>query len=475
MKSNLIKNYIYNLSYQMLILFVPLITTPYVSRVLQETNIGKFSFFQSIVSYFVLFGCIGLNLYGQREVAFCKNSIRKRSRVFFELTIIRFVTLSISILAYFLLIVKNSKGFSLYYALFSIELFAAFFDISWFFQGLENFRLQTIRNVFVKIIGTVAIFLFVKTENDLGIYIVCYPLTTLLGNLSMWFYLPKYIRLIGVPLFGITKHIIPALFMFVPQIATSVYVYLDKTMIRLFSDYEQVAFYTQSEKIVKIVLTVVTSLGVVMLSRIANSFSSGDQATIAEYIKKSFRFVFIIAYPCMFGLIAITGDLVPWFFGEGYEQVVPCMRLLSPIVLFIGVSNVIGTQYLLPTNRMKQYTISVCCGLIVNVMLNTVLITPLGSMGAAVATVFAELAVTAVQFVFVRKEFNALQMIKSGKESFVAGAVMGVAVYALSLYLPSTLLSTLIEILFGGIVYILLLFALNERFVFDIAKKFIKG
>lgn len=475
MKSNLIKNYIYNLSYQMLILFVPLITTPYVSRVLQETNIGQFNFFQSIVSYFVLFGCIGLNLYGQREVAFCKDSVKKRSRVFWELTIIRFTTLTISVIAYFLLIVNNSKGFSLYYTLFSIEIFASFFDVSWFFQGLENFRLQTIRNVFVKIIGTVAIFLFVKTENDLGIYIVCYPLTTFIGNLSMWFCLPKYIKRVKTPLFGITKHIVPALIMFVPQIATSVYAYLDKTMIRLFSDYEQVAFYSQSEKIVKIVLTVVTSLGIVMLSRIANSFSSGDQASIVQYIKKSFKFVFIIAYPCTFGLMAISGDMVPWFFGEGYEPVIPCMQILAPIILFIGVSNVIGTQYLLPTNRMKQYTISVCCGLIVNVMLNSVLITRWGAMGAAVATVFAELAVTTVQFIFVRKEFNAIEMLKSGKKSFVAGAVMGIAVYALSLYLPPTFVSTLIEIAAGGILYIILLFALNERFVFDSAKKFLKG
>ncbi len=475
MRSNLIKNYIYNLSYQVLILFVPLVTTPYISRVLQEKNIGMYSFFQSIVSYFLLFGCIGLNLYGQREVAFCKDNVRKRSRVFWELTIIRFTTLGISVIAYFLLIVKNSTGFSLYYSLFSIELFAAFFDVSWFFQGIENFRLQTIRNVIVKLLGTAAIFLFVKTEEDLDIYILCYTVTILIGNLSMWIYLPKYIKRVKTPFFGIAKHIVPALFMFVPQIATSVYVYLDKTMVRLFSDYEQVAFYTQSEKIVKIVLTVVTSLGVVMLSRIANSFSSGDQATIVEYIKKSFRFVFIIAYPCTFGLMAISGDMVPWFFGEGFEAVTPCMILLSPIILFIGVSNVIGTQYLLPTNRMKQYTISVCFGLIVNVLLNTVLIMRWGAMGAAVATVFAELAVTAVQFVFVRKEFNAWEMIKSGWKSFVAGAVMGIAVYALSLYLPQTFVSTIIEIGVGGIIYVLLLFALNERFVFDIAKKFIKS
>ncbi len=477
MKSNLLKNYIYNMSYQLLILIVPVITVPYVSRVLGTENIGLFNFFHSIVSYFVLFGCIGLNLYGQREIAFCKDNVRRRSRVFWELAIIRFVTVTISTIVYIALIVCNSTGYSHYYAIFLIELIAAAFDISWFFQGIEIFKTQAIRNFIVKFLGTAAIFAFVKTEQDLNIYIICFAATNLFGNLILWVQLPRYISRVPIHLFGITKHIIPVLIIFLPQIATSIYAQLDKVMVRLFSDYFQVSYYGQAEKIVKIVMTLVTSLGLVMLSRIATSFSQGNTAAIKEYIQKSFKFLFVIAYPSTFGLMAISYGMVPWFFGEGYDMVAPCMVCLSPIILLIGISNIIGTQFLLPTNRTKQYTLSVVCGLVVNVILNTVLISEfnkfgMGSLGAAVATVCAEATVTLVQFWFVRHEFK-ISIMLLGTKNLIASLIMGISVYWISTKLTVGVLNTIIEVGVGGVIYILILLLLKDRFIFETLKKFL--
>ena len=470
MKNNIVRNYLYNLGYQLLILVVPLVTIPYISRVLGTENIGLFNFFQSIVSYFVLFGCIGLNLYGQREVAFCKDSVFRRSRVFWELQIIRLVTVSLSLLLYYFIIVRNSTGYANYYTIFIIEIVASFFDISWFFQGVENFGMQALRNLITKFLGIFAIFSFVKTEEDLNKYIFWYALTVLVGNLSMWLKLPSYLGRTSIKMFGISKHIIPVFIVFLPQIATSIYAQLDKTMLRVFGNYIEVGYYGQAEKIVKIAVTVTTALGAVMLSRIANTFSSGDNKAVKEYIVNSFKFLFAISYPIMFGIMAISYGMVPWFFGEGYDMVAPCMILLAPIILIIGISNVLGTQYLLPTNRMKEYTVSVSIGLVVNVTCNTFLISKWGCLGAAIATVVAETVVSLVQFFFVRKEFE-LSLLKLGNKNFVCAFIMGLSVFALSWFLDKTFVNTIIEIAVGLVLYILLLVLFKDVLICDILSK----
>ncbi len=473
-KRSIIANYFYNLSYQVLTLLVPLITMPYISRVLGTENVGLFNFFQSVVSYFVLLGCVGMNIYGQREVAFCKNNRSRRTRVFCELMIIRFVTITFSTILYYLVIIRNSTGYSRYYIILLIELLAAFFDISWFFQGVEDFKLQAIRNFITKILGLITIFAFVKTEQDLDIYILFYALTIMIGNISMWFSLPKYLGRTNIQLFGILKHLGPILIMFLPQIATSVYAYLDKIMIRIFLEgmqgYTEVGYYSQAEKITKIVLMVVTSLGLVMLSRVANRFSAGDIKAVNDYIKKSFKFLFIIAYPATFGLMAISNDMIIWFLGEDYARSAPCMMLISPIILLIGISNIIGTQYLLPTNRMKEYTVSVSCGLVVNVVFNSILISRFGCFGAAVSTVLAELAVTAVQFRFVRKEFSP-KILLDGWRCFFASLIMGASVYLISDFTPPTFTSTLIQVSVGVVIYVVMLLILKEPFIYTLLGK----
>ena len=473
MKDKLISNYLYNLCYQALIVITPIITMPYVSRVLGDENIGLYNFFNSMVTYFAIFGCVGLNLYGQREVASCKDNPKKRTRVFLELSIFRIVTLTLSILAYFLLIVKNSTSYSLYYAFFVIELLSNLFDISWFYQGMEEFKIQALRNLIVKILALILIFTYVKTEKDLGLYIICTAGANLVGAMSLWVHLPRYLARTYITAFGITKHIAPALILFVPQIATSIYTHIDKTMIRIFSDYFQVGYYSLSEKIVRIILSLVTALGAVMLSRVADRYAKGDFEGIKQYINKSFKFLFTIAYPVSFGIIAVAPKTIPWFLGDGFEPAVRCTMLLAPIVIFIGISNILGTQFLLPTRRMKEYTVAVSCGLVVNVFMNSVLISTWGCFGAAVATCIGEIVVVFVQFVFVKKDFKA-SVLLLGYKNFIAALIMAVAVYFVIKPMPVKVSTSLIGIAIGVVLYIVLLIVLREKFMFQQIGKFFK-
>ncbi len=460
-RNSVFKNYLYSLSYNLLILFVPMITLPFLSRRLGDINIGIFNFEQSVVNYFIIFGCVGLNIYGQREIAYCGENIEKRTKTFVELLMVRFVTLSLSLLLFLFLIVRNSE-YKQYYMLFVIEIVAAYFDIGWFFQGVENFKVQATRNFLVKISGVVCVLAFVKTSADLGKYIIFYCAATLIGNISIWPYTADYLVKIKGKLNPL-RHLRPAFFLFLPQMATTVYTQLDKTMVGIISEYAEVAYYGQAEKVVKLALTLVTSFGSIMLSRIAVSYAQNNMDKIVKDITRSFRFLFFISFPAMFGVMAVTYGFVPWFFGEGWLDVIPCMMALCPIIFLIGCSNVIGTQYLLPTKKVKYYTISVTLGMCINLLLNLILIPIWGSSGAALSTVIAELTVTVTQFLFVRKVFT-FKIIGYGIKNCIAGLLMGVAVFYFSYTLPPSPENTIFEICLGAGIYCALLFIMHDKF-----------
>lgn len=472
--NKVVKNYLYNLSYQILILIVPLITTPYVSRVLGAKGVGTFSYTNSIVQYFILFGCIGLNLYGQREIAYVQHEKDKRNKVFWELVILRIITVSISIIVFYFTLASHGKYAPVFFIM-CLDILASMVDISWFFQGIEDFKKIVVRNFIIKIIGVALIFLFVKSSDDLLLYIMCQSATLFLGNISMWAYIPKLVDKIIVKELEIKKHIRPTIVLFLPQIAISIYTILDKTMIGfLTGSEEEVAYYEQGQKIVKIVMTFVTSLGTVMMPRVANLFKQNEMEKVKNYLAKSFRFVFFLSFPMMFGLIAVSGNIVLWFFGSGYDKVVPNMMVIAPILVIIALSNLMGNQFLLPTGRQKEYTLSVVTGCVVNFVLNLLLIPFFLSIGAAIATVIAETSVTGVQVYFTRKDFKFGEIISSNKHYIISSLIMFVPTYLLAKILPSNIINTFICVAVGGLIYVGLLFVMKDETLFEVISK-IKG
>lgn len=469
--NKVLKNYVYNFLYQILVILVPLITTPYVSRVLGAKGIGTFSYTNSIVQYFILFGCIGLNLYGQREIAYVQHDKKERDNVFWELFILRVLAVSVSLLVYYLSFVSHGKYASVFLIM-SLEIFASLIDISWFFQGIEEFKKIVIRNLVVKVLGVTLIFLLVKSSDDLILYTLCHSGTLLLGNISIWAYVPKYIGNVKLNELHLHKHIKPTIILFLPQIATSIYTVLDKTMIGYLAGIEEeVAYYEQGQKIVKLVLTLVTSLGTVMMPRIANLYKQNEITKVSDYLAKSFRFVFFMSFPMMFGLMAICCNIVPWFFGKGYNKVIPNMMIISPIVVFIALSNIVGIQYLLPTGRQKEYTISVLIGCIVNFIMNLLLIPKFMSIGAAIATVLAEGCVTSVQMYLTRKDINYFKLLRNNKKYISSSLIMFIPTYMLALWLPSTITNSFLCILAGCIIYVCLLFLKKDDIIYGIIKK----
>ncbi len=453
-QSKVIKNYLYNTAYQLLVLLAPLITTPYVSRVLGATGIGIYSYAQSIATYFVLIGAVGTALYGQREIAYAQDK-ESRTKVFWEITLFRFISVAVCTAVY-LAAFGFGRQYSDVYRILTIEVVATAFDISWFFMGIENFRLTVIRNSIIKFVGIVLVFVFVKGAGDVGIYTACLTVPILIGNISLWISLPKYLSKTKIRARGIVRHIKPTLVLFVPQLATEIYVVLDKTMLgALSSNINEVGYYTQASKIVKIVLMLVTSLGTVMLPAMSAAFAKGEKEVIKSSIRKAFRFVFMLGFALLFGLCGIAKNFVPLFFGAGYDKVVYLMMGISPILIFIAMSNVMGKQYLLPTHQEKAYTSSVVTGAAVNFVLNALLIPKFDAAGATIATVIAEFSVTAVQAWWVHKQIHIWKCIAPGVKYLILGAVMGTIVYGTGELLGGGFVAVVIQILVGVVVYAL--------------------
>lgn len=390
------KNYIYNVCYQVLLLITPLITTPYLSRTLGADGVGMVSFAESIVSYFVLFATFGMTTYGQREVSYVQESKEQRTIIFWETKALEVFTSCIALLIYIPFAICQENN--VMYLVLVLNIVAVIANVTWFFQGMEEFGKLVFRNVIFKIINIVYIFMFVKTRNDITVYAFGLSFFTFLSNASLWLYLPKYIGMIKIKELHPFKNIEVVLSLFVPTIAVQVYTVLDKTMIGVItkSAFEN-GYYEQANKISKMVLTIVTSLGTVMIPRIGFHYAKGETEKVNFFMYRAYHFVWFMAIPLCFGLLGIAPNFVPWFYGNYFERVVPLLRISGFLVIAIGINNVTGIQYFIPTKRQNLFTFTVAIGAVVNFALNFVLIRFFQSIGAAVASVAAETVIALVQ------------------------------------------------------------------------------
>lgn len=455
-------NYIFNLLYQVLAIALPLVTTPYLSRVLGADGIGQYSFAQSIVSYFALAAALGSTLYGQRLIARVSHDPVERSRRFWEIFLFRTLGAVAAALIYCLCILPNCSD-PLLYVVAAIEILTVAFDVTWFYQGMEDFRPIAVCTAVGRGLAMAAIFLFVKTREDLIVYVVCYCASILLGNLFSWSGLRHYLTVVSPRSLRLGEHLMPSLALFASQFAIQIYTVLDKTMIGLItqSDFEN-GYYEQSQKLIKVLVALVTSLGVVMASRVAVLWRENKKKEVYDLMHGSFRFTFALGLPMAAGCMLVLSRFVPVFYGEGFDPVIPIIRVLCVMFPVIGASNIIGIQLLVPTGREKYLTRSVLVGAGVNVVFNAFMIPLWGAMGAAVASVIAECAVTATQLFVVRREIRVLSVLKSLLRYGLLTAVMTAVGIAVSLIAPDGLLGVCVIALPCVAVYGLLLVVLRD-------------
>lgn len=464
------KNYIYRLFYELLILVTPLITAPYVSRVLGADGVGIYSYTSSIMSYFTLFAALGTASYGAREIAQHRDDRQASSKLFWEIEFMTVFTSSVCILAWVVAILMSTNYRPYFLALLPL-LLGTMLDISWYFTGYEKVRNIVIRNSFCKIVGIAALFLFVREKSDLTLYILLNSLITLIGNLSMWTYLPKILAKVDFHTLHFKRHLRETLVYFIPTIATSIYTVLDKTLIGVITqDNYQNGYYEQANKIITLVKSVVfTAINSVMGARMSYLFSKDRQEEIHQRIGRSMDFIFMIGFGAVFGIIAVAERFVPIFFGDGYEPVINLLSLMSPLVLIIGISNCLGSQYYTPSGRRAQSSRYLIVGSVVNLLLNLCLIPFWGAQGAVVASLAAEGIITILYVMNSNGYMTAKLLLRLAWKKVLAGCVMLAVVARLGLVCSgSEIVVLVLQVVVGIIVYFLVLLLLRDELLLEI-------
>ncbi len=506
------KNYFYNLISEIVLIAVPLITMPYVSRVLHEDGIGKYSFSYSIVYYFFLFSALGYGYYARREIAKARDDNYKCSIVFWEINISRAFTTLISIVSLFIVLLAGAfEEYKLIMIACSVIIVDNMFNLNYFFQGREEFKSLSIKNVLCKLAGMVLIFVFVRNENDVWLYALFLSGSTFIGDFLMWPLAFKKICKVKIREIHFYKHFIPCFKLFLPTIAVALYQVIDKTLIgflvsgtyeenkiivkdgieivtsevKKLSDYEN-GCYEQAYRAISILVTVVTLLGPILLPKNTNAYSKGNMKLVKDNIYKSIKYVWIIGIILVVSTIGLSKNISTVLFGDGYDKVPLIMMILSGAVIFMGLSNTFGVQYLLATHRDKEYTFCIITGGLFNIILNFIFIPFFGAVGAAVGTLIAEFIILTLEVLLTIRlqEISILESLKYSVKSCIAGIIVLFLLYFLqNEYFGYSITSFIILGTIGVSSYFIILIAFNEKtvisFLYDsfhkIKKKIQKG
>ena len=444
-------NFVLKLIYQFVAILVPLITTPYLARVLGATQLGNYGYTYSIMIYFGLAAVFGFNIYGRREIAKVRDDKYQTSKVFFEIMIAKAIPSVISIGLYVLLAVLYKEFSILLYAFLPCLLYHLL-DITFLVQGDENFKFVTLRDLLIKVSTIVLIFVLVKRPEDVWIYAVIVSGTQLVSGIAMISYLRNRIQKVAFKELKVFIHLKKAIMFLVPAVAASVFLYVDKIMIKLITgSSEEVAYYEEAIKIITMLTGITTSLCNVIEPRNAYEFANNNPEQAKTNVVKGITYSMVVCLPMLTGLICVAPIFVPIFFGPGFDTVSPILQILCILIPLISITEMIGTAYLIPSGREKLFTRIILISAGVNIALNFLFIWLMGAIGAAIGTIVSELVKATMLLVLIRKELKFKELIISLTKKIASTVVMLMFVLPMSILSNGSTIS-LIAIVLAGII-----------------------
>ena len=496
-KRSITKNYLLNAFYRVLTIIIPLITAPFLARTLGAEGMGQYSFTHSLNTYFVLLAALGFGNYAQREIARYQADKSEQTIIFYEVILLRLISVGIALGITFALafggVYQTYKELMLYWTL---AIAAEAVDITFFFQGNEEFGKIVGRNLLVKILSVVLIFVLVRSTDRVWLYVVITGGGVLLGNLSIWIYLPKFLDKKPARQLQPFRHTKGVLKLFAPAIIHALYSVLDRAIIgiviqdtyveqttQIIDNVEQVAevtkryadlesgYYMEADSIIATGLSLITAMGTVLLPRNSSLVEEGKMDEFHESVKEGANFVWFLAIPIAFGLAAISSNFLPWFLGSGFDKSVLLLQILSPLMVIMGLANVYGVQTMLPLRKDSKYALCVLCGAIVNIIVSVVLVYFFWSVGAAIGSVIAETVGLIAMAIVCRKHVSFWSLLKRSWKSWLAGAVMFGAVFAVTFFVPSEIWITVLLILGGCLIYFGLLFIFRDAYFLGVLVK----
>lgn len=401
-KNQIIKNVGYNGAVQISGILLNLILLPYIARVLGKGALGVNSFGQAVAGYFVLIGNLGITIYGAKTIAERRDDPIEKQQKFAECITYQFFFNLFAILLYNGWVLLQGDNI---YFLFNLVILTSMTDLSWAYTGMERFDLIAVRNLLIKIVGTFSVFLFVRAESDLIIFILIQQGVLLISNVVFWFELEK-IELLPrfAPVTQSLRNVIkPAVLLFIPSIFTSLYLSLNKVMLGYLSSIGEVAIYDYPNRLVRIAITFIGVLGTVLMPRLAYLNKNNNKTEYLTKTKQLFFASILFSVPIMYLFIILATPLCLLFFTNNFIGSNYVMILVAPTVVTGGLSLYIVYVSL---NNIKKLTTSVAIGSIINIILNMLLIPILAAKGAAIATLISELSVHAFLLYYLRKTIS---------------------------------------------------------------------
>ncbi|MBO5648449.1 MAG: oligosaccharide flippase family protein [Clostridia bacterium] len=467
------KNYLYNVVCELVTTLIPLLTMPYVTRVLGRGGMGAYQYVMTIASYFGLFANFGVKAYGNRCIAQAKDDPDARNRTFSGIFYQQLILSSVVGAAYMVYALLWGGEYRVLFAIFGINLVSAMLEVTWLYWGMESFRAVALCTIGTKAAVAVGIFLLVRDADDLPIYALLCSLGVIAVQLYLWCGVHRFVRFVRVPFSEIRQHFLPCLALLIPMLAPTLYRSMDKLMLQSLSGAEAVGLYGAAEQLQTCMLGFITGLGAVMLPRVSHLLSQGRERDAHGCIGDSMQFEAFIGGAFACGIAAVAPVFVPYYYGDAFAEAARLTLVLSPTILCIALADVIRAQYIIPHKRDRIFVVSVLVGAAVNLISNALCIPAFArhaealgmtadgaaALGSIPGTLLAEVSVLVVQYLWLRRELPFRTYAGSCVLFPIAGIVMLIAVRGLDAVLRAAgvtgapvLLAA--EIALGGAVYL---------------------
>ncbi len=456
---------------------LPLVTFPYVSRILGTDGIGKVEFANSFAQYFVLFTALGIPTYGIREVSRVRDDSFLLSKTVAELSLILVFTVFAGYVVYFscIFFIPFFNSEPRLFLIVAPTIILSDFSFEWFYQGIENQRYITVRYIFIKLVQLALIFLFIKKSADYLKYALILVSLNAASSVFNIVHLRKYVHFVPYKCLELKKHFHPILVIFASVVAVSIYTQLDTVMIGFFRGNGEVGVYTAANRVVRIIIALVTSLSSVIIPKLVNALGNNQFDEYKNLLNKSLSFVLLLALPCIFGILVCADDIILLFAGNGFKNAIFSIRLLCPIILVVGLASFVGLQVLYANRKEKYYTVAVSVAAAVNFASNFIMIPRLGQIGAVAGTLIAE-AVGLCIMSFLGRVFLREAELKVCMWKYVLGAgVMGIVVFLLKRFLFSASFPMAVRlsvcVLCGAVLYALMMILLREKLCMNLLRQ----
>lgn len=453
----------------------PLITFPYVCRVIEADGIGQINFFQSIISYISLFTCLGIPMYAIREIARDRSDVVQMNRTAMEILLLHsmLTLVGYAIVAILCLTVPQIQVNIPLFLILSLTIFFTAIGCEWFYQGIEDFKYITIRGLIIKTVSVVLLFIFVKSKTDL-LYYGCYTVFGVLGgNIFNFFRLRKYIHRENI-IFSelhIKRHIKPVLKVFSFSVVTSIYLQLNTVLLGFLKNALAVGYFAAATKVMQMLLMMSSCLGSVMMPRASHLIAENKENEFNRLIQKSYDFTLAVALPMTIGLIFCAPSLIMALCGVKFEHSILPSQIIAPIILMVAISNVFGIQVLFP--KGKTNIVTLCCGIgaVADLILNLCLIPFFSYIGTSIAYLGAEVATT-VSMYFIGRRYIPIIYFKKSHLTYALGCiVMALALYGISLLQLPTLTILLLQGCCGVLAYFIILCICKDEMLVQILSK----